>query len=189
MTVTARSLADYQSMFALDDADLIAGPILDCPGGASSFGAEVRMRGGRVVSVDPAYGTGAAHIAERVQLNLRDAGRIFAASTIPIDWGYLVSTHADVRASQAAAERFHSDFVRNHHWYLAAALPDLPFADSSFQLALTSHLLLVYDAHFSFADQLAALTELVRVSPTEVRVHPIRLERQNTVDLTICASP
>ena len=89
VTVTARSLADYQSMFALDDADLIAGPILDCPGGASSFGAEVRTRGGQVISVDPAYGTGAAHIAERVQLNLRDAGRILAASTIPIDWGYL----------------------------------------------------------------------------------------------------
>ena len=83
------------------------------------------------------------------------------------------ATRAYVRASQAAAERFHFDFAHNRRCYVATALPDLPFADSSFQLALTSHLLFVYDAHFSFADHLAALTELVRVSPAQVRVHPI----------------
>ena len=52
-------------MFALSDADLIAGPILDCPGGASSFGAQVRARGGDVVSVDPMYHASAAEILRR----------------------------------------------------------------------------------------------------------------------------
>jgi hypothetical protein len=173
VTVTARSLADYRDMFALDDSVLTAGPILDCPGGASSFGAEVRSRGGQVVSVDPACRLGAGRIAERVRLNLRDAEQIFATSAVPVDWDYLGSVQAYVRASQAAAGQFHADFARHRRWYLAAALPRLPFADSSFPLALTSHLLFVYDAHFSFSDHLAALMELVRVSPAEVRVHPI----------------
>src|SRR5260370_42347187 len=41
VTGTARSLYDYQNMFALDDADLMAGPVPDCPGGPSPFSAPV----------------------------------------------------------------------------------------------------------------------------------------------------
>ena len=104
---------------------------------------------------------------------MRDAPRIFATSTVPINWDYLGSPEAYVRASQAAADMFRVDYARNGQWYVGAALPVLPFADCSFRLALTSHLLFVYEAHFSFGDHLAALLELVRVSPAEVRVHPI----------------
>jgi len=173
VTVTARSLADYRNMFALDDAELLAGPILDCPGGASSFAAEVGARGGQVVSVDPVYRLGAAHIADRVRVNLQNARQIFAETTLPIEWDYLVSTETYVRASQVAATRFQADFTSNGSRYLAALLPELPFADSSFELALVSHLLFVYDTHLSFAEHLSAILELVRVSPGGVRVHPV----------------
>jgi hypothetical protein len=54
VVVTPRPPSDYRNMFLLDDG-LLEGPILDCPGGASPFGAQVRARGGIVVSVDPAY--------------------------------------------------------------------------------------------------------------------------------------
>jgi len=49
-------------MFLITDADLIAGPILDCPAGASPFGAQVRALGGTVISVDPAYSVSPAEI-------------------------------------------------------------------------------------------------------------------------------
>src|SRR3712207_4925074 len=55
VAVTPRPLAAYRDMFLLSDDDLLAGPILDCPAGASPFGAQVRVLGGQVVSVDPAY--------------------------------------------------------------------------------------------------------------------------------------
>src|SRR3954454_18710082 len=55
IAITSRPLAVYRDMFDLTDDDLRAGPILDCPGGASSFGAEVRGLGGKVVSADPLY--------------------------------------------------------------------------------------------------------------------------------------
>lgn len=55
LVITPRPLSAYRDMFLLIDDDLTAGPILDCPGGASPFGAHVRARGGTVTSVDPAY--------------------------------------------------------------------------------------------------------------------------------------
>ena len=57
VAVTPRPLAAYRDMFMLTDDDLRAGPILDCPAGASPFGAQVRALGGEVVSVDPAWKT------------------------------------------------------------------------------------------------------------------------------------
>jgi hypothetical protein len=173
VTVTARSLADYQGMFALDETDLLAGPVLDCPGGASSFGALARASGARVVSVDPIYRLGADQVTEQVRVNLRDAAQILATSTLPIDWDYLGSPSEYVLASQAAAAQFRADYVRHGQWYVAAILPFLPFSDRSFRLTLASHLLFLYPAHFSFADHLAALLELIRVTHAEVRVHPI----------------
>jgi hypothetical protein len=104
--ITARSLADYQNMFALDEADLVAGPVLDCPGGASSFGAQVRSLGGHVLSVDPIYQFAADEIAGFVQDNLARAAHIFATSTLSIDWSYLLSPRAYVQSCQAAADRF-----------------------------------------------------------------------------------
>src|SRR5260221_9076515 len=173
VTVTARSLYDYQNMFALDDADLMAGPVLDCPGGASSFGAQVRGGGGRVVSADPIYALGVGQITRKVRANLRDAPQIFASSALPIDWDYPGSPQAYVPASEAALHLFGADYAQHGQWYVAAALPRLPFANRSFRLTLAGHLLFVYSAQFSFADHLAVMLELARVTWAEVRVHPV----------------
>jgi len=173
VTVTARSLRDYCNMFGLDDADLTAGPVLDCPGGASSFGAEARTRGARVVSVDPVYGLDQGEIVGRVQANLRAAPRIFNDSGLPIDWDYLGSPFDYVGKSEAALRQFGADRVRHPGWYVCAALPWLPFADHSFRLVLSSHLLFIYHTTLGFGDHLAAILEMIRVSPEEVRIHPI----------------
>jgi hypothetical protein len=55
--VSSRPYDEYRAMFGLTDREVLAGPVLDCPGGAGSFAAEVRDRGGRAVSADPAYAT------------------------------------------------------------------------------------------------------------------------------------
>ncbi|WP_218721055.1 hypothetical protein [Nocardia sp. MH4] len=52
--ISSRSLSEYRSMFALTDADLRR-RLLDCPGGAAGFTAEVRGLGGDVTACDLAY--------------------------------------------------------------------------------------------------------------------------------------
>jgi len=71
-------------------------------------------------------------------------------------------------------ETFLADFDagKRQGRYVAAALPCLPFADGVFDLALSSHFLLLYSAHLSTAFHLQALQEMLRVS-REVRVFPL----------------
>jgi hypothetical protein len=160
-------------MFALDDAELVAGPILDCPAGASSFGAQARARGGSVISVDPVYELCGHQIVHRVRTNLSEAPQLLARQSWTIDWNYLGSPDAYVRACEVAADLFAADYACNPRHYVAAALPTLPFADRSFYLTLSSHLLFVKDELLTFDDHLAALLEMARVTRGEVRVHPI----------------
>jgi len=71
--------------------------------------------------------------------------------------------------------RFTYAYPRGSSWaarYVAAALPKLPFADNSFDLALSSHFLFLYGEQLSFDFHLAAIRELCRVA-AEVRVFPI----------------
>jgi hypothetical protein len=53
-----------------------------------------------------------------------------------------------------------------------AELPNLPFSDSSFDLALSSHFLFLYSAQLSEAFHRAAIREMCRVA-AEVRIFPL----------------
>ena len=61
-----RSFDEYVRMFALTGDDLRRS-VLDCAAGPSSFQAELRRRGGSVVSVDPVYTLTADEIRSRVE--------------------------------------------------------------------------------------------------------------------------
>ena len=56
--------------------------------------------------------------------------------------------------------------------YLAGALPSLPFEDGNFELALCSHVLFLYEEHFSLEFHQQAILEMLRVA-REVRVFPL----------------
>src|SRR6266480_494056 len=56
--------------------------------------------------------------------------------------------------------------------YISAELPQLPFLDGAFDLALCSHFLFLYSEHFDKNFHLLSLRELCRVA-REVRVFPI----------------
>lgn len=171
--VTARSWFDYRHMFALDDSALSVQTILDCPGGAASFGAQARARGGTVTSVDPIYTEPAQHIRARVAANLDRGGRDWLlAHRSRINWDYLGSPDAHIRASEIAADLFAADYTRHPQHYRAGALPQLPFADDTFTLTLSANFLFV-NAALTVDDHVDALLELVRVTRGEVRVHPL----------------
>jgi hypothetical protein len=173
IVVTPRSLSDYRDMFLLQDDDLLGGPILDCPGGASPFAAQVRARGGTVVSVDPEYHRPLRELVERVRADLERTAAWMAANPGNFDWTYLGSPRAVTRAFELAAELFATDYARGGSRYVAAALPDLPFPDRRFRLTVSSHLLFSYPAHLDFDAHVAGLLELVRVTAGEVRVYPL----------------
>lgn len=52
--ITARGWFDYRHMFDLDGPAMTTGPVLDCPAGASSFGAGLS----RATGPDPGPGHG-----------------------------------------------------------------------------------------------------------------------------------
>ena len=56
--------------------------------------------------------------------------------------------------------------------YIAGELPDLPFADREFDLALCSHFLFLYSEQYTEEFHMASIRELCRVAD-EVRIFPL----------------
>lgn len=168
--VSARNLEEYRALFALTDDDL-ARRILDCPGGAASFTAEVAAQGGDVTAADPVYELPAAELhALAVEQAARASG--FAVSHgDQYDWSWYgtAERHAQIRRDAAAA--FVADHRQRPQRYVAARLPDLPFADDSFDLALCSHLLFTYP-QITVEQHVTYIRELTRVA-AEARFFPL----------------
>jgi hypothetical protein len=89
-------------------------------------------------------------------------------------WNVIPSVDALGRIRMQAMHRFLGDVSAGGHAgrYVAAALPHLPFAPGTFDLALCSHFLFLYSTHLDEAFHHAALLEMCRVA-REVRVFPL----------------
>jgi hypothetical protein len=166
-----RSFEEYRRMFALRDAELRL-RILGCGDGPASFNAEGAARDVDIVSCDPLYQWGADEIGRRIaetRAIVLDETRRNADTFV---WRVIPSLddleHIRMRAMETFLEHFRSNRTR----YVAAALPSLPFANASFDLALCSHFLFLYSKQFSADFHIAALAELARVAQ-EVRVFPV----------------
>jgi hypothetical protein len=168
-----RSCEEYERMFALSARDL-KGRILGCADGPAAFNAEATARGTQVVSVDPLYRWSRQEIAARVE----------AARTAILDetrrhedtfrWDRLPSLDALIRERGGAMDRFLADYEvgRQRQRYVQAGLPDLPFPDDAFDLALCSHFLFLYSDRLGREFHESALIELCRLAP-DVRVFPL----------------
>jgi len=160
-------------MFALSSDDLSAG-VLDCGGGPASFTAEMSASGKRAVSIDPVYAFSGSEIRARFDAT---AGPMLAqVRATPDDWTW--SYHRDpddlVTNRRSALEIFLADYERGlqEQRYLVGELPALPFASSSFGLALSSHLLFLYSDLLSEDFHNRSALELCRVAK-EVRIFPL----------------
>ncbi|GAA2138921.1 hypothetical protein GCM10009760_20570 [Kitasatospora kazusensis] len=175
--ITSRPLDEYCHLFGLTRSALCAvpGPVLDCPGGAAGLAAEARALGVRVVAADPAY---AAPLTALTAL-ARHGRDAMAASMTATPHLHLSPRYRPyeryLRSWDRARRLFAADSAAHPERYVAAALPRLPFADGSFALTLSSYLLFAYPGIFPPAGQLAALTELVRVTAPsgEARIYPL----------------
>jgi hypothetical protein len=153
--------------------------VLDCPGGPSSLAALLASAGVEVIACDPLYALSNAELRQR---SLDDLELSIAKSTTSsmLRPGFDL---AQVRRNHLEGlEAFLADRQANPDRYLAASLPELPFATGSFDLVLSGHLLFSYapvaDGGLMLGPGLdlewhrRALAELCRVSCHQVRLYP-----------------
>lgn len=170
--ISARSFEEYRAMFGLVDGDL-RGDILDCPGGGASFAARAAAMGVRALAVDPVYVTPAADLARLVIAETERGSAHTAAGADRYVWDFFgnIDGHRGIRRESATL--FARDLLTNPHRYIPAALPSLPFADRSFDLVLSSHLLFTYADRLDREFHRRALLELHRLARSAVRVFPL----------------
>jgi hypothetical protein len=168
-----RSFSDYERMFALSAHDM-RGRILGCGDGPAAFNAVATGSGTHVVSVDPIYRWSAAEIAGRIEATRDTVLDQLRRNPRGYRWERITSVEALWDERRAAMEVFLADYEtgRQRQRYVDASLPDLPFPDDAFDLALSSHVLFLYSDHLGLEFHESALIELCRVA-TEVRIFPL----------------
>lgn len=170
-----RSFDEYVAMFALSDADL-QGRILGCGDGPASFNALLTRRGGagRVLSVDPLYRFSPEAIRHRISETWAQVLEQTRQNRHEFVWTTIQSVEELGRIRMNAMQDFLADYARGLEQgrYRAASLPQLPFEDHAFDLAVCSHLLFLYSEQLSEPFHLASILELCRVAQ-EVRVFPL----------------
>ena len=168
-----RSHDEYLRMFNLTAEDLRR-RILGCADGPASFNAGMSKRGLTVVSCDPLYGCDAGQIRRRIDATYEDVMAQTRRNLAKFLWEGIASVEELGRVRRGAMAEFLEDYDRGRAQgrYVEASLPDLPFAASSFELALCSHFLFLYSDSLSLEFHQQAVDELCRVA-REVRIFPL----------------
>lgn len=169
----SHSLRDYERLFALTEADKKS-RILDCAAGSACFTAQMRQQGGEVVACDPLYAQPLERLKETVKTmgtRLREHCRS-QCHEHPSD--------PSVSLAQWEAEQTHNTdiFLADYSqgiangYYQPHSLPDLPFQDYAFDLALCANFLFDGQDYADMIPYLAAIKALGRVA-REVRIFPL----------------
>jgi hypothetical protein len=166
-----RSFDEYLAMFSLSKEDL-GRRLLGCGDGPASFHAELTKMGGRIVSVDLIYRFSASEIKKRIDETYDQVMEQTRNNENEFVWDSIKSVVRLGRIRMEAMSRFLEDYSNGKGKYIPAALPDLPFHDGAFDLALCSHFLFLYSAHHTLEFHIQSLRELCRIA-SEVRVFPL----------------
>ncbi len=169
-----RSFEEYREMFLLSDSDLVNCKILGCGDGPACFNAELTKAGGRVVSVDPLYKFSGKEIRSRINEVYSQIMSQTERNSEDYIWESISNVDELGKVRMAAMNRFLDDYQTGKETgrYINASLPELPFQDMEFDLALCSHYLFLYSTHVNLNQHIIAMQELCRVAK-EVRVYPL----------------
>jgi SAM-dependent methyltransferase len=168
-----RDFEEYRGMFALSDEDL-ATRILGCGDGPASFNAEATKMGYQVVSVDPIYQFSGPEIDSWIKQVAPTIAEQTRRNSEEFSWSHFRSVDDLVAARMSAMSRFLVDYSQEDSdaRYVAASLPELPFPDKAFDLALCSHFLFLYSEQFDATFHVRSMIELARTA-SEVRIFPL----------------
>jgi len=169
-----RSYREYAAMFALTADELRTKSFLDCGGGPANFNATLTKCGGRVISVDPLYHCTGAEIEERIRETSEEVLEQTRKNSDEFVWRNIASVEELGRVRLKAMTDFLADYQAGLKTgrYVEASLPALPFEHGSFDLALCSHFLFLYSAHFSEDFHVDSIKELCRAA-REARIFPL----------------
>jgi hypothetical protein len=168
-----RSFDEYTRMFALTEEDLRR-RIVGVADGPAAFNAEMARRGNPVTSCDPLYRFEAAEIRSRIEQTRDLLVNLAKKEANRFVWDRVGSPENLGRVRMAAMGDFLGDYERGRREgrYLDRSLPNLEFAEGSFDIALCSHFLLLYSHEFSLEFHVEAVVEMCRVAG-EARVFPV----------------
>ncbi len=168
-----RNLDEYRAMrlYGNEDGDK---KILGCGDGPASVNTELSSAGVDIVSVDPVYRFSKTQIEKRMDETSRTIARQIRQHRDDYIWKQFRDVDALIDERLSAMRSFLDDFEKGKESgrYIDGALPRLPFADNTFDLAWSSHFLFLYSNHFSLSFHLASVTEMLRVAK-EVRIFPL----------------
>ncbi|OLS13574.1 MAG: hypothetical protein RBG13Loki_2795, partial [Promethearchaeota archaeon CR_4] len=168
-----RSFEEYVKMFALTTEDLERS-ILGCGDGPASFNTQMKKQGKIVTSIDPIYSFSVQQIQSRIEAESENVLQQTKQNQDKFIWTKIKSVEDLGRLRLTAMKEFLTDYEkgRSEGRYLSAELPNLPFKENRFELALCSHLLFLYTDNLSLDFHLSSVQELCRVS-REVRIFPL----------------
>lgn len=164
------SLADYRSMFDLDEAAMQR-RIIDYPAGISAFNAEMVAAGYRkVVSVDPYYHLSPMDMIKHVDFVIQELSEKADHFEAHLQGHGEQAIENILNVWNQYAQEFLADYSvgKQEGRYRAGSLPRLPFADDEFELALCSDMIF---REVKFSSE-AIVLELCRVA-NEVRIFPL----------------
>jgi hypothetical protein len=165
-----RSFEEYVAMFALENGELNR-RILGCGDGPAAFNAAASRRGHKVISADPLYRFSEAEIRVRIEETAGTIAEQTRRNAGEFVWTHFRSVDELIETRLNAMRGFLADFAEGKQVgrYVDAALPNLPFADGSFDIALCSHFLFLYSEQHDLQFHVDSIVELRRVS-LEVRI-------------------
>ena len=168
-----RNFDEYRLMFNLSDQELELS-ILACADGPASFNVQMTDLGHKVISCDPLYQFSKAQIQERIDATYESVISQTWNNQDLFVWKSIPSIEALGRVRIRAMRDFLNDYEQGKQAgrYVPAELPQLPFASSSFDLALCSHFLFMYSPIFSLGFHEQAVDAMCRVA-REVRIVPL----------------
>ena len=168
-----RSFEEYVRMFALSEDDLKKST-LGCADGPASFNAGMAKRGRCAISCDPIYGLTASQIKERIDATYEDVIAQTRQNRDRFVWDRIGSVEDLGRIRLNAMTEFLEDYERGAREgrYVAAQLPELPFAAGTFELAVCSHFLFLYSDILPLWFHEQSIDGLLRVA-REVRIFPL----------------
>lgn len=168
-----RAFEEYCDMFNLSAAELTL-KIVGVGDGPASFNAQMYQRGMPIISIDPIYRYSLQELRARIKATYDDVIAQTRANQDKFVWTRIASIDELAKLRLQAMERFCEDFEcgKRQGRYVDAALPNLPFPDRQFNLALSSHFLFLYSDNRDLAFHLEAIRELLRIAE-EVRIFPL----------------
>ena len=184
-----RSKKEYMEMFDLTQEDILNKKILGCGDGPSSFNTEVDYDDGSVVSIDPLYAYSKKEIMQRIDEVAGEVIDQVRANEDHFVWKNIPDLESLEHIRIEAMMEFLMDYEdgKEEGRYINASLPELPFEEGSFDLALSSHFLFLYSEHMDEAFHKEGIDEMLRVAK-EVRIFPLLTltnERSPHIDTVI----